>query len=656
MIKQETIQRIIDTARIDEVVSEFVSLRKRGTSLIGLCPFHNEKTPSFYVSPAKGIYKCFGCSKGGDSIGFIMEHEHYSYVEALRFLAQKYNIEIEETVVSPEYLAEQSEKEILYSITSFAQKFFTDTLHNTDEGRTIGLSYFKERGFTEETIEKFQLGYCTSKWDNFTNEALEHTYKHNHLLKSGLTIEKDGKYYDRFRERVIFPIQNLTGRVIGFGGRILSTDKTKAKYINSPETEIYHKSNVLYGISFAKSKIVSDDNCFLVEGYTDVISMHQAGITNVVSSSGTSLTTEQIRLIKKFTSNITIIYDGDPAGIKASFRGIGMVLEEGLNVRVLLLPEPEDPDSFVRKNRTSEVIEYIKQNTTNFILFKTNLLLKEADNDPVKKANIVNEIIEDISLIPNPVTRSFYIKDCSSLFNVPEQTLLSQLNKIITQKFKKKSSSYQPEISQDVSITEIPQPEQQLFVDYYDCEFQEKDIIKLILNLGNQHFKLKIPDEFGVFVYKEFQIASFVINNLFEDEIEFNNPLYQKIFYECSIRLEDKNFDIQKYFLNHTESEIRKFTIDMVSTPHALSKNWEEKKEIIFQNIYDADSLKLNEHVINTLYSLKLRKIELMINETNNKLKKSISDEEINNNLQELKELLKIRDEFCKKNNIIITH
>jgi len=669
LIKQETIQRIIDTARIEEVVSEFVALKKRGTSMIGLCPFHNEKTPSFHVSPAKGIFKCFGCGKGGDSIGFIMEHEKYSYTEALRHLAQKYNIEIEESAPSAAYLAEQSEKESLLSVTLFAQKFFTHNLLNSDEGKAIGLSYFKERGFTTQTIEKFQLGYAPNQYHLLTNDAVANGYTNEMLVKAGLSAEKDGQVYDRFRERVIFPIHNLTGRVIGFGGRILSSEKSKAKYINSPETEIYHKSQVLYGIWLAKNKIVADDNCFLVEGYTDVISMHQAGITNVVSSSGTSLTTEQIKLIKRFTSNITIIYDGDPAGIKASFRGISMILEEGLNVQVLLLPEPEDPDSFVKKNGLSYVLDFIKQNTTNFILFKTNLLLAEVAHDPVKKANLVTEILTDISLIPNQVTRSFYLKECSSLFSIDEQALNSQLNRMISQKIKKRSpgSSYPvdgppPEVEgMEAQIMDLPaEPSQaQIYVDYYDCEHQERNIVSLLLNHGNQEIELENKDENNHVIDKtKHQVAKFVISELSTDEIGFEHPLYQKIYNECVVMLnEDENTDIQKHFLQNSNEEIKQLTIEIISFPYEISMNWEESKKISTPNIYDNETGKLNDHVIESIYSLKLRKIELMIHQLEVELRASAySEERLIEVLTELKDLIDIKNELCKQLHIIITH
>ncbi len=637
--------------------------------MIGLCPFHNEKTPSFHVSPAKGIYKCFGCGKGGDSLGFIMEYEKFNYVEALRHLAHKYNIEIEETTPTPEYIAQQSEKESLYSVTQFAQKFFTNNLLNSPEGIAIGVSYFKERGFSTQTIEKFQLGWAPNQYHSLTNEAIANGYSNEMLLKAGLSAEKDGQVYDRFRERVIFPIHNLTGRVIGFGGRILSSEKSKAKYINSPETEIYHKSSVLYGIWLAKNKIVSEDNCFLVEGYTDVISMHQAGITNVVSSSGTSLTTDQIKLIKRFTNNITIIYDGDPAGIKASFRGISMILEEGLNVQVLLLPEPEDPDSFVKKNGLSFVLDFIKKNTTNFILFKTNLLLSEVAHDPVKKANLVTDIIQDISLIPNTVTRSFFIKECSSLFNIEEIALNSQLNKIIAQKVKKKSTSstYSPdpelelipaELDIDPSIVLPEVNTSQNYVHYYDCEHQEKNIISLLLNHGNQQISIPYYDEFNKKQLSTHQVSQFVITEITNDELEFVHPLYKSIFEECMKLLsQDTNTDLQRHFLNSENESVKQFTIELISSPYEISNNWEEKLKISTPSIFEQENSKLNDHVIESIYSLKLRKVEVMIHTLENELKtKPFSEDGLMKILNELKELIDIKNDLGKQLNIIVTH
>ncbi|MDP4282714.1 MAG: DNA primase, partial [Bacteroidota bacterium] len=423
MITQDTISNILSATRIEDVVGDFVSLKRRGVNYIGLCPFHNEKTPSFTVSPAKGIYKCFGCGKAGNAVNFLMEHEHFSYPEALRFLAKRYQIEIDEEVQTPEQLQEQNEKDALFLLNSYAQQFFEKNLFDTEEGKAIGLSYLKKRGFREDIIRKFQLGYSPEKWDALVSSAQENGYKPEYLAKTGLGIPKENRMTDRFHGRVIFPIHSVTGRITGFGGRIMTDNKQVAKYINSPESDIYDKSRSLYGLFLAKNSIVSHDTCLLVEGYTDVISLYQAGIDNVVASSGTSLTQEQVKLILRYTPNITILYDGDPAGIKASMRGIDMVLEQGMNVRIVLLPDGDDPDSFARKNRAADVEKFIKDNAVNFILFKTKILLDETSGDPIKKAALIKEIVKTISLIPDAISRSVYTKECSSMMDVPEQTL-----------------------------------------------------------------------------------------------------------------------------------------------------------------------------------------------------------------------------------------
>ncbi len=653
LIKPEIIQRIIETSRIDEVVGDFVSLRKKGSNLMGLCPFHNEKTPSFTVSPTKNIYKCFGCGKAGNSINFIMEHENYSYIESIKYLANKYNIEVEETEITPELIALQSERELLYNISKFAQKYFSETLFNTEEGKNIALSYFFEREFTQETIEKYQLGYSPANWDSFTSEAKRNGYNIEHLVKSGLTIENEGKYYDRFRERVIFPIHNLTGRVIGFGGRILNTTQSKAKYINSPESEIYHKSNVLYGLYFAKNKIVSEDNCYLVEGYTDVISMHQAGILNVVSSSGTSLTIEQIRLIKKFTSNITIIYDADNAGIKASFRGIDLVLQEDLNIRVVLLPESEDPDSFVRKNRTSDSINYFKNNAQNFIIFKTSLLLKDAKDDPILKSKIVTDIVSDISLIPNNITREFFIKECAKLFEISEKSLINQLNKVVAQKIKKDYYRTQSYEDDNIDVNSEKQ-EEQFVANYYDPEPQEKAIIELILNFGNNYFDIEMLDENNMITKNNLQIANFVINSITEDELTFDTPLYNIIFNEIVENITNQNFDIQKHFINHHNADVSLMSVNMIATKYNISPNW-EKYNIERPSIYE-NELKIRNNIIETLYSFKIKKIEIMIFNIDNNLKKADNEQEFENLLIQKIQLNKIKNIFCEKLSYIITH
>jgi DNA primase len=423
MIDHSTIERILDAAQIADVIQEFVPLKKRGVNLLGLCPFHNEKTPSFTVSPSKGIFKCFGCGKGGNSVNFIMEHEHLSYPEALKYLASKYHIEIEEKELTKEDIEKQNERESMLVITAYAGRQFKENLFNSDEGISVGLTYFKERGFRHDTLKKFDVGYSFENRDAFSKKAVEDGYKQEFLVKTGLSIQHEERIFDRFSGRVMFPIHSLSGQILGFGGRVLKSDPKAAKYLNSPESEIYHKSKIVYGVYQARKSITLHDRCYLVEGYTDVLSLHEADIENVVASSGTSLTQEQVRLIKRFTQNITILYDGDAAGIKASIRGIDIVLEEGLNVKIVLLPPGEDPDSYSKKVSNEEFSRYLRQNETDFIRFKTQLLLSEAQNDPVRRADLIRDIVKSIAVIPETITRTVYIKECSTLMEVSEPVL-----------------------------------------------------------------------------------------------------------------------------------------------------------------------------------------------------------------------------------------
>ncbi|MEI6694922.1 MAG: DNA primase [Bacteroidota bacterium] len=609
MISPDIVQNIIETARIEDVVGEYVSLRKRGVNLIGLCPFHNEKTPSFTVSPVKGIFKCFGCGKAGNSVNFLMEHDHFSYPEALRHLANKYNIEIEEEAPTADQMAALDEKESLFTVTNFAHKHFVDNLINTEEGRSIGLSYFKEREFTDATIQKFELGYCLDKWDDFTAYALKNGYKIGQLVKAGFSIDKDDKHYDRFRSRVMFPIHSLSGKVIAFGGRILSSDKTKPKYVNSPETDIYSKSKVLYGLNFAKNAIISQDNCYLVEGYTDVITLHQSGIENVVSSSGTSLTTEQIRLINRYTKNITILYDGDAAGIKASFRGIDMILEQGMNVKIVLFPDGEDPDSFTRKNRSALVQEYITENANNFILFKTNLLLEEAAHDPIKKSELVKEIVTTISLIPDSIPRSIYTKECSALMNIPEQTLLNELNKLLR---KKASKTLQDE--GEAPLPEAPQFPSEKQVDEItldEAEYQEKDIVRLLLNFGAKELIIKNLNEKNEEEISNCSVTVFIVNDILSEGFSFKNQAYQLIFNEYANAIESENLPSMQHFINHPDSIIRKTAINLLSSPYMLSENWQEMHRISVPTEEKANVLE--QSVRHSIFAFKLKKVEELL-------------------------------------------
>jgi DNA primase len=641
LISQATIQQILDAARIEEVIGDFVMLKRRGINLTALCPFHNEKTPSFHVSPVKGIYKCFGCGKAGNSVNFLMEHEHYSYPEALKYLAKKYDIEIEETEKTPEDEVQADERESLYNLLTFAQKYFSDNLFTSREGMAIGKTYFEQRGFSEQIIKKFQLGYGSEKWEEFTRHALDNGYKPEYLTKAGLSAsrtsslnEQINNLYDVYRGRVIFPIHNLSGRVIGFGGRILSGDKTKPKYINSPESLIYHKSDVLYGIFYAKNSIIKNNNCYLVEGYTDVISLHQSGIENVVASSGTSLTTGQIKLIKRYTQNITILYDGDEAGIKASFRGIDMILQEGMNVRVVLFPEGEDPDSYARERRPQEVNDFINSNSSDFIAFKTSLLLKETGDDPVKKSSLIKEILSSISLIPDIITRTEYIKECGRLMNIPEQTLISALNKLLTRNaFKRTGEETRTETLPET--TEYT-AEKQIAIEEDRFASQEKEIIRILLTYSDKEisFQMEDPEAEGKnkrLIDIKFNVADYIIENLKDDTdlegdpIKFNNSSFQKIFDEVAALRQNNLFKEEGYFLNHTDEEIRNTSIDILTSQYSLSRNWEEMHKIIVTPEIE----KLREAVKMAVMSLKLKRLNRMRQSLNNKIKDNPENEEL---------------------------
>jgi len=651
VITRDTIQSIIETARIEEVVSDFVTLRKRGVNMLGLCPFHNEKTPSFTVSPAKGIYKCFGCGKAGNSVNFVMEHEHYTYPEALRFLAKKYNIEIEEAEQTPEQIQEINEKESLYAVTAFAQKFFTEQLFQTEEGKSIGLTYFKNREFREHIMEMFQLGYSPDSWEAFTQAAMKNGYKTEFLVKSGLTIEKDGKHFDRFSARVIFPIHNLSGRVIGFGGRILKKDDKKAKYINSPESDIYNKSQVLYGIYFARNAIIKKDNCYLVEGYTDVISLVQAGFENVVASSGTSLTTDQIRLIKRYTPNITILYDGDEAGLKASFRGIDMILEQGMNVKIVIFPPDEDPDSFVRTHRTIEVEEFLVKESNDFIRFKTNILLKDVQDDPIKKAGLIKEIVQSIALIPDAIIRSVYVKECSATMDMAEQTLMNELNKLLRKKYKHTSGQTLPE---EITITPEQPAEKQVEADYHNTEFQEKDIIRLMLTYSRENLEFGEKDEHNHPIIMAVNVAKFIVDDLKNDEIMFSNPVYQKVFDEYAEFISREDIPDEKYFINHNSKKVSAAVIDLLTSPYELSENW----ELVARIEVVTESRNLKDAIVHSVLSFKAKKIEQLITESQLEIKKAQDQEnyeEIPLLLNKQKELKTISRDINRQLGRIVT-
>jgi DNA primase len=618
LIDQTTIQSILETAHVEEVIGDFVSLKKRGANYLGLCPFHNEKTPSFSVSPTRGIYKCFGCGKAGNVVNFVMEHEHYSYPEALKYLAKRYSIDIEEEEMTPEKQQELDERESLFAANTFVNQYFIRNLFESEEGKAIGLSYFKQRDFRESTIREFGLGYAHESWDDYTKEALKNGFKKEVLIKTGLTIEKDGKLFDRFRGRVMFPIHNLTGTVIGFGARILSSDKSKAKYLNSPESEIYFKSKVLYGIYFARTAIVKQNNCYLVEGYTDVISLHQAGIQNVVSSSGTSLTIDQIKLIKRYTPNITILYDGDPAGIKASFRGIDLILEQGLNVKVVLFPEGEDPDSYAKSHRTSETEEFITKTAVDFLTFKTNLLLNETTGDPAGRAALIKEIVQSISLIPDPINRTVYIQECSVVMGMPEQTLMNELNKLVRNRFGKKN-----DIEPENLIHEEPKQllEVQLEADPLSIRFQENEIMRWVLTYGNHLITFKDEENGNEEIIS---VAAYFVSDLEEDQLKFENPIYNKIFDEYKKATLNGQTVSESFFANHPDKEIAQTTILLITSPYHLSENWEKNQ--IFVKL-ESDELKQN--AIEILMAFKLRLIGKQLKEIAKKMQHVTDEAEI---------------------------
>ena len=566
MIDQQTIGRIIDAAEITDVISDFINLRKRGVNYLGLCPFHNEKTPSFTVSPAKGIFKCFGCGKGGNSVNFIMEHENLTYPEALKWLAKKYNIDVVEKEETEEEKAQKDERESMMIVSSHAQKYFTNFLWEENEGRSIGLSYFRERGLRDDIIKKFELGYNPDGKQVFTDDALKAGYKIEFLEKTGLTIKRDDWIRDRFAGRVMFPIHNLAGRVIAFGGRFLKDDKKVAKYLNSPESEIYHKSKVLYGIFQAKRELIKTDRCYLVEGYTDVLALHQAGIENVVASSGTALTPDQIRLIKRFTPNITILYDGDEAGIKASLRGIDLVLEEGMNVKVLLLPDGEDPDSFARSRSSDEFLEYIKENEADFIQFKTKLLLKSTENDPVAKARLITEVIRSVSVIPDTITRTVYIRECSKILKVDEEVLYAEVQKNIRNKRGdfRRAGIKPPPVKAVPQQVIVPQKEEGL-------NNEEKEVLRFLLKYG---LEILDEDENEQGEQEVTLVGDFIISEIENDNLVSENGVFQKFFDEYHDNSPKETFNPGSYFVHHADIELSRVASDLLSEKHTESKRW----------------------------------------------------------------------------------
>src|SRR6202000_1156591 len=611
MITRPTVDRIMEATDIVEVISEFVQLKKRGANYVGLSPFANEKTPSFTVSPVKGIFKDFSSGKGGSAVTFLMELEKFSYPEALKWCAKKYGIEVEETVEAPENREAENHRESLMIVSGFAAKFFHESLLDTDEGKNIGLSYFKERGFSKETITKFELGYSPDQWEAFTGQALKEGYQQQYLEETGLSVKRDnGSLYDRYRGRVMFPIHSFTGRVIAFGGRTLKSDKNVPKYVNSPESEIYHKSSVLYGLYFAKRAIREEDNCYLVEGYADVLSVHQAGIENVVASSGTSLTSEQIRLIGRFTKNITILYDGDAAGIKASLRGLDMILEEGLNVKVVLFPDGHDPDSYVRKLGTAAFKKYIADTRKDFILYKTDILLKDAGNDPIKRAEVIREIVKNIAKIPNSIKASVFIKECSDQLKIDERALLSELNKMRMAKSKKdaqQQASKQAEAIDYTSADELlpPKPVEEDFS-------QEKEIVRLLLVYGS-----RMIDWDGI---ANTYIVPFMIAEL--GDVEFEHAPSKKFIELYSKELENGVLPEEQFFIHYPDKEIVDLSVTLIATKYTLSENWYEMHRILVPD----EQANMKATILGAIFHLKNQKVGKILENLRNELQKTDSE------------------------------
>lgn len=671
MIDQPTIDRILDTANIVDVVSEFVTLRKRGINYVGLCPFHTDKTPSFYVSPAKNICKCFACGEGGTAVHFIMKHEQLNYFDALRYLAKKYNIEIQERELSDKEKQKRSDRESMLIVNGWAQQYFTTQLYEHVEGKTVGLRYFAERGFREDTIRKFQLGYSLDQRDALYKAATKNGYKKEFLEKTGLVIAYDnGGVNDRFRGRVIFPVHTLSGKVVAFGGRVLKKDEKTAKYVNSPESEIYHKSNELYGIYFAKQSMVKEDRCFLVEGYTDVISMHQAGIENVVASSGTALTQGQIRLIHRFTNNITVLYDGDAAGIKAALRGIDLLLEDGMNVKVVLLPDGEDPDSFARKHNASQFAEFIKQSETDFIRFKTRLLLDDAGNDPIKRSSLITDIIRTVAIIPDNIARSIYIRECSAMMEIDEQVLLNEVNKIRLNKEERQNNQTQstPPVSNTMSmIPEYPDiPGYQPIVEdsflppsdeavpslpddmppppppmeEYPAgetgpmdvpppdfppvqppevvraaqpkrspyEIYELTLLKYIVRYGEKVLFDYVDEETNEHIVM--RVAEYIRYDLERDDLTFYTPIFKNMLDEAAERCKNEGFIANRYFLAHPDPNVSRLAANLISEKYQLSKYHSKYREL------EQEEDKLDQLVIREIYAMKDAYIIRQIKET----------------------------------------
>ncbi|MEQ9188423.1 MAG: DNA primase [Cryomorphaceae bacterium] len=616
MIPPHKVDEILHAARIDEVIGEFVNLKKSGSNLKGLSPWSDEKTPSFMVSPAKGIFKDFSSGKGGNVVTFIMEHEHFNYPEALRWLAKRYNIEIEEEKPSPEQEEARNERESLFVINEFAQKWFSENLWESDEGKNIGLSYFKERDFKESAIKKFQLGYNPDDFQAFTNESSDRGYKDEYLLATALVKEKNGRKYDGYKGRVIFPIHNLSGRVIGFGGRTLKADKNIPKYINSPENAIYDKSSTLYGIYFAKQAIAKEENVYLVEGYTDVIAFHQKGIENTVASSGTALTKDQIKLVSRYTKTVTLVYDGDPAGIKASLRGIDIILEQGVNVKVVLLPDGHDPDTFSKEHDRIEIKEYLKEHARDFIVFKADLLMEEAHGDPIKTNEVIHTMVDSIALIPDTILRSIYISECSKLMHVSEKALISELNKSLRKQHKQRfrSSNKREDEFPEPPVIESGFAEEKKFTED-SFEYQERDILRIMINYHDRSFTLEDQVDDDQPEPEQINVLEFLLDEIEVDGLEFENEALRSMFQALSEHMDQHETLNVNHFINHEDDALRELFVDLMSFPYNLD-NWERKEIIVVP-----EEKKLRRAVLESIYAYKDKRVKRMLKENQEALK-----------------------------------
>ncbi|TXD54153.1 MULTISPECIES: DNA primase [unclassified Polaribacter] len=671
MISRSSIDRVFESARVEEVIGEFVQLKKAGSNFKGLSPFTDEKSPSFMVSPVKQIWKDFSTGKGGNSVSFLMEHEHFTYPEALKWLAKKYNIEIEETEQSNEEKAQMNERESMFLVSTFAKDYFHDLMLNTNKGKAIGLSYFKERGFKDEIITKFDLGYCYDEWDNFTKAALAKGYDLKYLASTGLSIVKENRQFDRFKGRVMFPIHSMSGRILGFGGRILTADKKAAKYLNSPESDIYHKSKILYGIYQAKKEIAKQDNCYLVEGYTDVISFYQSGIENVVASSGTALSSDQIRLVNRLTKNITVLFDGDAAGIRASIRGIDLILEQGMNVKVVQFPDGEDPDSFAKAHSDAELKEYLETSSQDFINFKVSLLLKDSNNDPIKKATVIRDIVTSISKIPDGIQREVYVQECSRIMDISERVLFSELAQILKKEsFQKSKTSSNTSYNSNVDPNEPPpeyfQDQEQAAMGLVkggsissqkidQLTILEQEIIRILLLYGNEEVgfieEITNVDEEGkeIITKRKYQnkVSTEIYLHLQDDEIEFSNTIFQEIYNDIIIQLNQfQKLEIEKLINNHNPNIADTVTSILMDEEKYQLSNW-ESKSIEVKSALEVLTKVVNDAVFNLRRILIGKKIDEL-------MKEAMDDASVEIDLETIKNYTSLKTRLFEKLNRVV--